>query len=73
MYGVPFEQFTVSEDVASVLLVVPVVMLLKVMLLALMEHVAKTWILTSKLDVPLAAQRGAVTLQSRAPAIRRHL
>ena len=42
MYGVPFEQFTVSEDVASVLLVVPVVMLLKVILLALMEHVANT-------------------------------
>jgi hypothetical protein len=41
-----------------VLLVVPVVMLLKVILLALIEQVARTWILTSKLLVLLAAAPG---------------
>jgi len=42
VYGVPFEQFTVRVEVASVLLVVPVVMLLKVILPALIAQVALT-------------------------------
>jgi hypothetical protein len=41
-YGVPLEQLTVSDDVASVLLVVPVEMLLNVKLLALIEQLEST-------------------------------
>jgi hypothetical protein len=53
--GVPFEQFTVSVEVASVLLVVPVVMLAKLMFVALIEQLAITCTVTSKLALPVAA------------------
>jgi hypothetical protein len=49
------EQLTVIDEVASVFEVVPVVILLKFMLLALIEHVDDTWTITSKLLLLLSA------------------
>ena len=60
------EQFTVNDEVASLLVVVPVVMVLKVKLLALIEQVAITSIPTSKLPVAVAANDGAAAPMSAA-------